>query len=186
MKRLILLFILVTSCNEHNLWKREFKYDLEEELFECAESGNLSEQVLTSPDFVPMLSNCTKDGLTPLLIAAKNGHINSVLMFAYKVDIGQRGRNGHTALTLAIANNREDIVNQLVVQGIMGKKANVNIKMSDSTTPLMIAAKNGLTSIAQILISSGEKETKERVELYVNETNKYGITPLMFAAMGGN
>ena len=84
MKKLILLLILVISCNEHNCWKRRFKNDVKKKLFECTRSGELSKKVCTNIKFGPMLKKISKEGFTPLLIVAKYDPADLVDLFIIK------------------------------------------------------------------------------------------------------
>jgi ankyrin repeat protein len=60
------------------------------------------------------------------------------------------------------------------VQTLLDKKADVNTKTNNGTTPLMMAAMKGHVAIVKLLIDNGA---------FVNAKNKFGVTALMYAAL---
>ena len=108
------------------------------------------------------LETKTKDGghfVTPLIIAAHNGHLNSVkILLSYKADIEARGTlkigdevsEGCTPLWGAAAADHLDVVKLLLEQN-----ADVDSKTSTGSTPLRVAAHEGHLDIVRCLVESG-------------------------------
>ena len=108
------------------------------------------------------LETKTKDGshfVTPLMIAAHNGHLNSVkILLSYKADIEARGTlkigdevsEGCTPLWGAAAADHLDVVKLLLEQN-----ADVDSKTSTGSTPLRVAAHKGHLDIVRCLVESG-------------------------------
>ena len=108
------------------------------------------------------LETKTKDGshfVTPLIIAAHNGHLNSVkILLSYKADIEARGTlkigdevsEGCTPLWGAAAADHLDVVKLLLEQN-----ADVDSKASTGSTPLRVAAHEGHLDIVRCLVHRG-------------------------------
>ena len=108
------------------------------------------------------LETKTKDGshfVTPLIIAAHNGHLNSVkILLGYGADIEARGTlkieneviEGCTPLWAAAASGRLDVVKLLIEQN-----AEVDGRTSTGSTPLRAAAYDGYLDIVRCLVESG-------------------------------
>ena len=108
------------------------------------------------------LETKTKDGshfVTPLIIAAHNGHLNSVkILLGYGADIEARGTlkignevaEGCTPLWGAAAADHLDVVKLLLEQN-----ADVDSKTSTGSTPLRVAAHKGHLDIVRCLVESG-------------------------------
>ena len=109
-----------------------------------------------------VLETKTKDGshfVTPLIIAAHNGHLNSVkILLSYKADIEARGTlkigdevsGGCTPLWGAAAADHLDVVKLLLEQN-----ADVDSKASTGSTPLRVAAHEGHLDIVRCLVHRG-------------------------------
>ena len=129
------------------------------------------------------LETKTKDGshfVTPLIIAAHNGHLNSVkILLRYGADIETRGtlkiRNevieGCTPLWAAAVSGRLDVVKLLIE-----RNAEVDGRTLTSSTPLRAATHRGHLAIVRCLVESGAD---------VNAHNNEGDTPLMVACFNG-
>ena len=103
-----------------------------------------------------------KDGshfVTPLIIAAHNGHLNSVkILLRYGADIEARGTlkveneviEGCTPLWAAAASGRLDVVKLLIEEN-----AEVDGRTSTGSTPLRAAAYDGYLDIVRCLVESG-------------------------------
>ena len=103
-----------------------------------------------------------KDGshfVTPLIIAAHNGHLNSVkILLGYGADIEARGTlkignevaEGCTPLWGAAAADHLDVVKLLLEQN-----ADVDSKISTGSTPLRVAAHEGHLDIVKCLVDRG-------------------------------
>ena len=108
------------------------------------------------------LETKTKDGshfVTPLIIAAHNGHLNSVkILLGYGADIEARGTlkignevaEGCTPLWGAAAADHLDVVKLLLEQN-----ADVDSKISTGSTPLRVAAHEGHLDIVKCLVDRG-------------------------------
>ena len=130
------------------------------------------------------LETKTKDGshfVTPLMIAARNGHLNSVkILLRYKADIEDRGTlkigdevaEGCTPLWAAAASGRLDVVKLLIEQN-----ADVDSKTSTGSTPLRAAAYHGHLDNVRCLVESGAD---------VNVRNTSEATPLYAACYRGH
>ena len=125
------------------------------------------------------LETKTKDGghfVTPLIIAAHNGHLNSVkILLRYKADIEARGTlkigdevaEGCTPLWAAAASGRLDVVKLLIE-----RNADVDGRTSTDSTPLRAAAHEGHLDVVRCLVERGAD---------VNARNQYKATPIMAA-----
>ena len=108
------------------------------------------------------LETKTKDGshfVTPLIIAAHNGHLNSVkILLGYGADIEARGTlkignevaEGCTPLWGAAAADHLDVVKLLLEQN-----ADVDSKTSTGSTPLRVAAHEGHLDVVRCLVHRG-------------------------------
>ena len=131
------------------------------------------------------LETKTKDGshfVTPLIIAAHNGHLNSVkILLSYKADIEARGTlkigdevsEGCTPLWGAAAADHLDVVKLLLEQN-----ADVDSKTSTGSTPLRVAAHEGHLDIVRCLVESGADVNAR------NDCNEES-TPLVVACYRG-
>ena len=130
------------------------------------------------------LETKTEDGshfVTPLIIAAHNGHLNSVkILLRYKADIDARGTlkigneviEGCTPLWAAAVTYHLDVVKLLIEQN-----ADVDSKTSTGSTPLRAAAYHGHLDNVRCLVESGAD---------VNVRNNYEATPLFAACYRGH
>ncbi len=84
------------------------------------------------------------------------------LLSAPGIAINAQKSNGETALYVAIANGKDDVVEALINKG-----ADVNIPDNDGWTPLMIAAEKGLLTTVQTLLDKHAD---------INRTDKNGMT----------
>ena len=130
------------------------------------------------------LETKTKDGshfVTPLIIAARNGHLNSVkILLGYGADIEARGTlktgieviGGCTPLWAAASVGRLDVVKLLIEQN-----ADVDGRTSTGSTPLRTAAINGHLDVVRCLVESGAD---------VNARTITENTPLIVACYHGH
>merc|ERR1719329_396243 len=97
-------------------------------------------------------ANVTTDlKMTPLLVAAFNGHADVVsFLFARKVDIEQRGPCGGTALYVAAQEGRRHVAEILIQQG-----AEIDARCDGDLTPSLIAAMQGHDEIVRLLLEAG-------------------------------
>ena len=131
------------------------------------------------------LETKTNDGshfVTPLVIAAHNGHLNSVkILLGYGADIKARGTlktgnevvEGCTPLWSAAATGHLDVLRLLIEQN-----AEVDGRTSTGSTPLRVAAHQGHLDIVRCLVES-------RADVNTRNYNEES-TPLMTACYWGH
>ena len=119
-----------------------------------------------------------KDGshfVTPLIIAAHNGHLNSVkILLGYGADVDARGTlkiadeviKGCTPLWAAAASGHLDVVKLFINKG-----AFVDLQDKDGDTALHYAVKGGHLEIVSELLALGASQLP----------NNLGLTPLLYA-----
>ena len=124
------------------------------------------------------LETKTKDGshfVTPLIIAAHNGHLNSVkILLGYGADVDARGtlkiadevRKGCTPLSAAAASGHLDVVKLFINKG-----AFVDLQDEDGDTAVHYAVKGGHLEIVSELLALGASQLP----------NNLGLTPLLYA-----
>ena len=130
------------------------------------------------------LETKTKDGgpfVTPLIIAAQNGHLNSVkILLGYGADIEDRGTikigdevvEGCTPLWGAACSGRLDVVKLLIE-----RNADVDGRTLKGSTPLRTAAYEGHLDVVRCLVERGAD---------VNARNDDESTPLIVACHCGH
>ena len=159
---------------------------------------------------VRTVNTSSDNGVTPLMIAARESHLN-VVTFLIKegADVSLPDYDGRTALHFAVgsSDNSCEILSCLIENG-----ADINKRRMDNQTPLMVAVEKGLVSVATFLIEHGADvdlqnengNTALHYALYgsdvsceilscligsgadVNGVNKVKHTPLMIAAKRGH
>ena len=132
------------------------------------------------------LETKTKDGshfVTPLIIAAHNGHLNSVkILLGYGADIEARGTikkgdeviEGCTPLWAAAATGHLDVVRLLIE-----RNADVEGRTSSGSTPLRVSAHDGHLDIVRCFVESGADVNAR------NDCNEES-TPLIVACYWGH
>ena len=130
------------------------------------------------------LETKTKDGshfVTPLIIAARNGHLNSVkILLKYRAEIETRGtlktenevKEGCTPLWAAAYTGHLDVVRLLIK-----RNADVDGRTSSGSTPLRAAAYEGHLDVVRCLVESGAD---------VNARNDHESTLLDIACYRGH
>ncbi|XP_064385255.1 uncharacterized protein LOC135334125 isoform X2 [Halichondria panicea] len=141
------------------------------DIFRAARTGDLSalrDAIRRGADV-----NSFRDGWTPLISAAFNGHTNCIrelLSSGAVVDLANK--NGETPLMGAASGGHTDCVKELLSSGAV-----VDLADKAGVTPLMWAASGGHTDCTRELLSSGA---------VVDLATKDGWTPLMVAASEGH
>ena len=167
------------SCKMGNLSVRECVT----KVYHAARDGssdleNLLKRLKTTEQRKTALETKTKDGshfVTPLIIAAHNGHLNSVkILLGYGADIDARGTlkiadeviKDCTPLWAAAASGHLDVVKLFINKG-----AFVDLQDKDGDTALHYAVKGGHLEIVSELLALGASQLP----------NNLGLTPLLYA-----
>ncbi len=143
-------------------------------LYAAIESGDVSE-VTDLLNKYKAFCNMVIDGQTPLLFAAKEGHLDVVeALLAAKADPNQaRTDNGVTPLMLAAEKGHLDVVGAL-----LAAKADPNqAATDDGATPLLLAAQGGYLDVVGALLAAKADPNQAKTD--------DGSTPLFFAAQRG-
>ena len=139
---------------------------------------DLLKRLKTTEQRKTALETKTKDGshfATPLIIAAHNGHLNSVkILLRYGADIEDRGTvmiadevvKGCTPLWAAAASGHLDVVKLFINKG-----AFMDLQDEDGNTALHYAVKGGHLKIVSELLALGASQLP----------NDLGLTPLLYA-----
>ena len=139
---------------------------------------DLLKRLKTTEQRKTALETKTKDGshfVTPLIIAAHNGHLNSVkILLRYGADIEDRGTvkiadevvKGCTPLWAAAASGHLDVVKLFINKG-----AFMDLQDEDGNTALHYAVKGGHLKIVSELLALGASQLP----------NDLGLTPLLYA-----
>lgn len=118
------------------------------------------------------VNSTTKTSSTPLRAASFDGHLNIVkYLVLHGADIEKTNRHGHTCLMIACFRGQYNIVKFL-----LSMNADVNRKSAKGNTALHDCAESGSLEILKLLVSHGAKM----------ETDFYGMTPLLAAAVTGH
>ena len=154
-------------------WWMEQKDKAQEELFQRAENGTLTQwgivfSLLRGTDVEAKNDN----GLTALMLASSKGHLEIVrLLIEAGANVNAK-RDDWTALMSASRNGHAQVVRLLVDAG-----ADVNTKGSDGWTPLMLASWEGHLEVVRLLVDAGAD---------VNTKGSDGWTALMWASLKGH
>ena len=181
-----ILGLTEASCKMGNLSVRECVTNV----YQAARDGSSDleyflKRLKTTEQRKTALETKTKDGshfVTPLIIAAHNGHLNSVkILLRYGADIEARGTlkkendvaEGCTPLWGAAVTGHLDVVRLLI-----DRNADVDGRTSTGSTPLRAAAHEGHLGVVRCLVESGAD---------VNTRNYIaGSTPLIVACNCGH
>ncbi|WLQ13631.1 ankyrin repeat domain-containing protein [Hahella aquimaris] len=110
---------------------------------------------------------------TPLIIASAVGDADMIdYLLAQGADVNIQGKQGSTALAMAVEWRHPEIIERLLQAG-----ADVNVAMDDGTSPLMKTASYNLPELASRLLEQGAN---------VNANRHDGWTSLMLAAHAGS
>ncbi|XP_072269322.1 uncharacterized protein [Pyxicephalus adspersus] len=115
-------------------------------------------------------------GLTPFMIAVRENRLSIVERFLeLGVNLQEKTQDGRTALHLAAAYSKEEIVRLL-----LAKKAEPNLPGGDGCIPLLVAVESGNLGICKELLS-----TQTDAQLKAKSEDE-GQTPLHIAAWEGD
>jgi ankyrin repeat protein len=176
---------------------------------EAAQIEGIKRIIKDSPDLINALLN---GNLTRLHEAASQGQlVMAEFLLANNADIHAKAQNRRTALHFAAENGHKTMVELLLAH-----KADVNAKDNGLVTPLHRAVEKGFRAVAEVLIaaradlnavsqdasdpfSTGsplywavKRGDSAMMEMLINRgadvniANRYGVTPLHFAASGGH
>ena len=97
-----------------------------------------------------------KDGGTPLIMAAYDGHEKCMeLLLAKGAAVDQANNAGGTPLIIAAENGQENCVELLLAKGAAVDRAD-----SEGYTPLHWAAENGHQTCVELLLANGAKDVR--------------------------
>lgn len=97
--------------------------------------SNITEKILEKDSTPAFLDAASEDGITPLIAASSEGHVEIVKqLIAAKANVNAEDKDGTTALMAAAARGHLDVVTELVKA-----KPNVNAQNKDGHTALMFA-----------------------------------------------
>ena len=127
---------------------------------------NLLKRLKTTEQRKTALETKTKDGshfVTPLIIAAHNGHLNSVkILLGYGADIDARGtlqdEDGDTALHYAVKGGHLEIVSELWALGASQLPNNLGL------TPLLYACDECFIEMVEHIINRPECTKEQRID----------------------
>jgi len=117
----------------------------------------------------------TETGMTPLILACSNGHVNvaQVLVEKGNANVNLAGHGGLTALHHACKNDHVDVVRYLLSDGV---NADVSIDDDVGNTAATFSARVGALKCLELLLSKGAT---------MDATNKRGCTPFLTAVLNG-
>ena len=182
------------------------QHELNEDLFEAAQDGNLEEcrrLILSGASG----SSTDYNGTTPLHLAAREGHVDVCRYLVDKgADVSITDDGGFTPLHLAAVRGHVDVCRYLVDKG-----ADVRITDDGGFTPLHWAAISGHVDVCRVLVHSGAdvkvadssawtplhyvafhgranvcRYLTGECNVDVNTTDQYGRSPLHWAASNGH
>ncbi|KAI1869771.1 uncharacterized protein JN550_005752 [Neoarthrinium moseri] len=98
-----------------------------------------------------LIDHKTDDGLTPLFLAVKGGHLStSQLLLEKGANINLANKDGCTPLHVAAEHGHSQLVRLLIECG-----GNLHVTRKDGTTPLLSASKNRHPQVAKMLAERG-------------------------------
>ena len=136
-----------------------------EKLVKAVGDGNDEEVNITIRDGVVELDKLDKEGLTPLLRAARCGHYNIMLaLLKAGCKVNGTDKTMKTALMMASSMGHYNAVDLLIRHG-----ARISAKDENGNTALILAAQRGFLDIVKLLAQNGAD---------INWKNAYGLSSL--------
>lgn len=143
-----------------------------QKILDAAKSGN--EELLAEQfNFARSLINVrNKDGYTPLMLAARNGHMNCLktLLVQKEIKVNLRDKNGWTPLMAAARYGHEGCLQTLLDHD----PDSVNLHTNNRYTALMLAVRGGHERCVKILL--------QQPNIDINIQTSTGLTALRLAA----
>lgn len=114
-------------------------------------------------------SNLSSNGKTPLLLSAKNCHLEMVkILIKNKANVNVCDYDNNTPLLLCLDESyQEDHIK--IAKLLIKNKANVNMKNKNNCSAIHYATETGSITIIKLLIENGAN---------INSKDKFGSTPL--------
>jgi len=138
----------------------------------CAAAAGHTQIVKLLVERGASVNSVTKTNSTPLRAACFDGHYEIVkYLVEHGADIEVANRHGHTCLMIACYKGHLKIAKYLI-----DAKADVNRKSVKGNTALHDCAESGSLEIMKLLLGNGAKI----------DTDAYGMTPLLAAAVTGH
>lgn len=162
----ICLFLLISSISSH--------YP-DYHLLQAAEKGHSEDLLRVLREEHPNLSARNNYGVSALIFAANNGHLDCVkILIDHGANINERSNNGKTAVHWATHWGHDSIVYFLLERG-----ANLTIPDKEGMTVLMTAVLHGRKALISFLLKSG-------VPLAITASNIHSGNALSIAEAKGN
>jgi ankyrin repeat protein len=120
-----------------------------------------------------MIDHCDNDGVSPLVCASQEGHLDvAQFLFSKNANVHHQNKDGVTPLMVA------SLAGQLeMVKLLLDRDAIIDHCDKGGVSPLLCASQEGHLEVAQFLLSKNAN---------VHHRNKDGVTPLILASFGGH
>lgn len=175
--------IVVDECIGESVYKHAWR-----PLHVACELGHIRVVVLLLETGVCDVNEATPDGLTPLLLASKNGHVGTVryLLIQPRIRIDKCSiENGRTPLMMAAIEGHCAIVEMLLSRSGI----DINLRDKNGSTALFFAAERGDVNIVEHLLFQGKTDKNLKAKVRVNESawqKEVWMTPRQIALQKGH